>query len=874
MTLPTSLAASPVTFLFTDIEGSTKLWEQHPKAMGAALARHDALLRTAITGRRGRVFKTIGDAFCAAFVSAPDALAAALAVQAALAFQSTKEAGEMPPIRVRMALHTGLAEERDSDYFGPTLNRVARLLAIGHGGQTLLSAAACEAACGDGLPDEIALSDLKSHRLKDLSQPEHVWQALPNGLPADFPPLRSLGANNLPIQVTSFVGREAALADVKDLLGRQRLLTLVGPGGAGKTRLALQAAAEAAPDDGVWMVDLAPLAAPALAAQAVASVLNVREEPGRPLPQTLADSLRSKRMLLILDNCEHLIDAVAALAQALLQSCPHVRLLATSRERLGLTGEQVYPLPSLALPSLTRPQTAQSVGQSEAVRLFLDRAALHPGFVVTDANASILARLCVRLDGIPLALELAAARTRSLTVEQIDDRLDQRFRLLTGGSRTALPRQQTLQGLMDWSYELLLPRERRLLAALSVFSGGWTLAAAEAVCADEETEDWEVLDLLTSLVDKSLVVFDTQRYRLLETVRLYARSRLEEAPNAEAVWTRHVQYFRTLGWALEPQFYEPNAAETFNQAEMEHDNFRAALAWLQIQGEADEALHLATSLLRFWQVRGYLSEGRSILEAGLSLNSTTEAGRYQAVALSSAGILAYLQGDLPGAAALMQRSADAYRQLGDDKRLNAIRSNIGGLLTEMGDYAQGRVVLEKVLAYQQQHSDAESVAATWGQLGDLARQEGDYAAAEPLLTQSLAVFRTTGNDHAAAIQLNNLARVAIRLADPAARGYVREALVLRQKLGDVKGLLWSLDAAAGLAAAEGRLREAARLYGAGEALERTQGITAAPSELAGRERFLGLTRAGLNEAEFTEAWSEGQCLTLNQAVEAVLAGSD
>lgn len=868
MTVP----ASPPTFLFTDIEGSTKLWEQRPEAMRLALARHDALMHAEIAGRQGRVFKTIGDAFCAVFGSAPDALEAALAIQAALFSWNSAEA-EMPPLRVRMALHAGHAEERDGDYFGPALNRTARLLAIGHGGQTLLSAAARDAACG-GTPPEVRLLDLKSHRLKDLSQPEHVWQASWMGLPQEFPPLRSLGANNLPVQLTSFVGREAALAEVKILMDRQRLLTLVGPGGAGKTRLALQAAAESVPDDGVWMVDLAPLTDPTLVTQAVASVLNVGEEPERPLLRTLADSLRSKQMLLILDNCEHLLDAAAALVQSLLQSCPGVRLLATSRERLGLTGEQAYPVPSLALPSFDLPQTALSVGSSEAGRLFLDRAALFPGFAVTDSDAPALARLCRRLDGIPLALELAAARTRSLTVEQIDARLDQRFRLLTGGSRTALPRHQTLQGLMDWSYELLLPRERHLLAALSVFSGGWTLAAAEAVCTDEETEDWEVLDLVTSLVDKSLVVFDSQRYRLLETVRLYARSRLDESPDAGAARTRHARYFLALGQEMEPQFYDPDAAAAFNQVETEHDNFRAALAWFQTKGDAAEALHLATSLLRFWQVRGYLSEGRGILEAAVSLNSRGEANRNQAAALSSAGILAYLQGDLPGAAALMQRSADAYRQLGDSKRLNAIRSNMGGLLTEMGDYAQGRVVLEEVLAYQQQHSDLESVAATWGQLGDLARQEGNYAAAEPLLTQSLAVFRTTGNDHAVAVQLNNLARVAARLGNPAAGGYVREALVLRRKLGDVKGILWSLDAAAGLAAAEGRLGEAARLYGAGAALEQTQGMTASHAELAGRAYFLVLIRAGLTASDFAAAWAEGQALTLDQAVDAVLNNAD
>ena len=542
----------------------------------------------------------------------------------------------MPPLRVRMALHTGAAEERDDDYFGPTLNRVARLLAIAHGGQTLLSAAVQEEAC-PSLPPEVTLQDLKSHRLKDLSQPEHVWQARRGDLPGDFPPLRSLRANNLPIQLTSFVGREADLADVKDLLAHQRLLTLVGPGGTGKTRLALQAAAELAPDDGVWIADLAPLTDPALVPQTVANVLNVREESGRPLLQSLAESLREKQMLLLLDNCEHLVGAVAALAHSLLQSCPRIRFLATSRERLGISGEHIYAVPTLALPDLSQPQTALSMGKFDASRLFLDRAAQGPGFALTDATAPALARLCHRLDGIPLAIELAAARTRSLTVEQIHDRLDQRFRLLTGGSRTALPRQQTLLGLMDWSYELLNASERQTLARLSGFAGGWTLAAAEAVCAGGGIEDWEVLDLLTDLVDKSLVVFDTERYRLLETVRLYAGESLDEMREVEATRERHAEYFLTLAEETEPKLYGADAGVFLSQLEREYDNFRAVFAWVYARGDGGQALHLVNDLARFWQVRGHLSEGRGFLEAALSLSGPEEISKARAKALFFCG---------------------------------------------------------------------------------------------------------------------------------------------------------------------------------------------------------------------------------------------
>ena len=866
MTPPTH----PVTFLFTDIEGSTKLWEQHPQAMRVALARHDDLMRSAVAERRGRVFKTIGDAFCIAFVSAPDALDAALAVQTALHSAPPEAAAAMAPLRVRMALHTGPAEERDDDYFGPTLNRVARLLAIGYGGQTLLSSAAQEEAAA-ALPPGVTLRDLKSHRLKDLSQPEHVWQACRENLPDDFPPLRSLGANNLPIQMTSFVGRDADLADVKDLLARERLLTLVGPGGTGKTRLALQAAAETAPGDGVWMVDLAPLADPKRVAQAVANVLNVREESERPLLQTLTESLREKQVLLLLDNCEHLVGAVAALADALLQSCPQVRLLATSRERLGVTGERVFVVASLTLPDLGRAWTASGLGGSDAARLFLDRAALHPGFALTDAAAPALARLCHRLDGIPLAIELAAARTRSLTVEQIHDRLDQRFRLLTGGSRTALPRQQTLQGLMDWSYELLTPPERRLLARLSVFAGGWTLAAAEAVCAGEGTEPWEALEGLTGLVDKSLVAFDTRRYRLLETVRLYARDRLEETPDADAARERHSDYFLALAAETQPKLYGADAGVSLDQLETEYDNLRVCSAWVCGQGDADRALRLGNDLARFWQMRGRLSEGRGFFEAALSLGDPGEASKRRAVALFNAGLLAYTQGDTVGALTHLRQSLDVYLRLGDDENANILRGNLGGALTQLGEYAQARTLLAEALSYQREADDKESQAATLGQLGDLARLEGDYAAAEPFLTESLALWRGFGNVQAVSVQLNNLARVATRRSEfAAAGGYVREAITVRRALGDVKGLLWSLDAAAGLAAAEGRLGEAARLAGAVDALGAARDIAAPPSEQAERDHALALIRAGLPDAEFAALWMQGQSLTLEEAVEAVL----
>ncbi len=454
MILPTGI----VTFLFTDIEGSTRLWEDFPEAMRSALARHDALLQEAIEQHNGHVFKTVGDAFCAAFVSAQEALEAALEAQIALQNPQFTLA-ENRTLRVRMALHAGPAEERAGDYFGPTLNRIARLLATGHGGQVLLSQTV-EALARNALPAGAGLKDLGRHRLKDLQQPEQVFQLLHPALPADFPKLKSLNPqqNNLPQQLTSFVGRETEIAAVERLLADARLLTLTGPGGAGKTRLALQVAAETVDQypDGVWLVELAPLSDPALVPQEIASALDIREEAGRALAQTLVEQLSARQLLLVLDNCEHLVEACAQLADRLTRACPQLKILASSRERLGVAGEITYAVPSLSLPTCDPIPPLETLLQYEAVRLFVERAsAVLPGFVPTPANAPALVQICRRLDGIPLAIELAAARVKVLPVEQIARRLDDRFRLLTGGSRTALPHHQTLRATIDWSYNLL-----------------------------------------------------------------------------------------------------------------------------------------------------------------------------------------------------------------------------------------------------------------------------------------------------------------------------------------------------------------------------------------------------------------------------------
>ena len=476
-----------VTFLFTDIEGSTQLWERQHEPMQAAFARQEAILRQAVAAEGGYTYKMVGDAFQVAFDTAPAAVRAALEAQRQLQAEPWGQA----PIRVRMALHTGVTEERGDDYVGPALNRVARLLSAGCGGQVLLTQVTSELVW-DELPPGASLLDLGEHRLKDLVRPEHVYQLAAPDLPSDFPPLKSLDAfpNNLPIQLTSFIGRETEMVDLKLLLtvDQARLVTLTGSGGTGKTRLALQVAADLLETfkDGVWLVELAQLADPVLIPQTVAAALGVREVPGKSIAAGLIDYLRSRHLLLILDNCEHVIEASARLAGTLLQACPNLFILATSREILGAAGEVPFRVPSLSVPDLRHLPSYEKLTQYEAVSLFLERAGQAlPGFTLTAANAPAIARICSRLDGIPLAIELAAARVRLLSVEQIAARLDDSFRLLTGGARTVLPRHQTLKALIDWSYNLLSEAERTLLLRLSVFAGGWTLEAAEEIVKDE-----------------------------------------------------------------------------------------------------------------------------------------------------------------------------------------------------------------------------------------------------------------------------------------------------------------------------------------------------------------------------------------------------
>jgi predicted ATPase len=547
--------------------------------MRAALERHDALLRAAVNGHNGCVFATGGDGLAAAFARAGDAVLAAAAAQEAFRLEPWPIAA---PVRVRMGIHTGEAAERDGDYFGPAVNRAARLMAAGHGGQVLVSGVT-EALVRDGAPEQVELVDLGEHRLRDLARPIRVFELAQTGRAGGFPPLRTLDAfpGNLPLQVSSFIGRDRELARTVDALAEVRVVTLTGVGGVGKTRLALQAAAEVLPQftDGAWLCELAPVRDPDAVADALAAVFDVAPRAGQSAKQALVEFLGGKQLLVVLDNCEHLLEPASALVATLERSCPRLGVLATSREGLGIDGERMLAVPSLSAPDADADLAV--VAEADAVRLFVERAqAVKADFALTGDNASEVAQVCRRLDGVPLAIELAAARIPAMNPAELARRLDRRFEVLAGGRRGAVERHQTLRAAIDWSYELLSDAQRRLLGRLTVFVGGCTLEAAEAVCADDVVESAAVWDAIAGLVAQSLVVAEDHgldtRYRLLETIRQYGEERLDEHGETAIVRSRHAHYYAGLARALYNRF---PAIESLTRFAADQDNLIAAMSW-------------------------------------------------------------------------------------------------------------------------------------------------------------------------------------------------------------------------------------------------------------------------------------------------------
>ena len=859
------------TYLFTDIEGSTRLWDQEPERMRPALARHDVLTREAVEQNRGRIVKTTGDGFHAVFDDPLDALAATLRLQLSL---TDPAATAGVPLQVRCGLHAGIDERRDNDFFGPVVNRAARIMSAAHGGQILVSQAVATLV-GERLPEGVTLRTLGAVRLRDLANPESIYQVVHPRLREGFPALRSLEAtpNNLPQQVTSFIGRETDLAEVKKLLRQTRLLTLLGVGGLGKTRLSLQVAAEVLDDypEGVWFIELAALNDEGLVQQAIASVLGVKEEAGRPVIDALAKFVAQRRLLIILDNCEHLVRACAEVARRLLQSGPGLKILTSSREALHMRGETTYPVPPLLTPAPDASKSAATLTQYTAPRLFVERAlAVQPSFQVTAENAAVIAEICHRLDGIPLAIELAAARVRALSVDAIAARLGDRFRLLTQGDRTALPRQQTLRALIDWSYDLLTGSERVLLQRLSVFAGGWTVDAAEEVGVGDGIARHEILDLLTFLVEKSLVVLepDRSRYRLLDTVREYAYGLLAESADEPAVRSAHLRHFVHFAEGAREALFGPEQRTWLARIDAESENLLAAHRWCDRADDgATLGMRLVNSVKNYWFVRGVPALGLRLAVEALNRRGAEDRNIMRCRTLHTAGQLSGFSGHQDEASRHLEAALSIARELGDVGRVATILQDLGRTSIARGQLATARGHLEEALALSSTSDNKRGLASALTNMAILKRVEDDLPAAATLYDRALALTSEIGDQQSVAIQRLNLAMVNIGCGNfERARLELVQVLEITESIGSKLAGLSALETCAGLAAATSQWTDAALFFGAAESEAGKTGIARDVAD----ERFLiplmDATRRALPETEFVASESAGAQLGYEQAV--------
>ena len=912
------LPSGTITFLFTDIEGSTPAWEQHPGEMHRALEQHNTILRQVTAAHKGRVFKIVGDEFQVAFTDPAHAVEAAIELQRRL-LNARWPAG-LRPLRVRMGIHTGEAQADGSgDYVSThTLNRAARICSAGHGGQILISLVSAELARED-LTEKIWFNDLGEHQLKGLSHPEHLFQVVTYGLPQDFPPLVTLSRprHNLPIPRTAFIGRQKEISQVQFLVQNSRLVTLTGIGGVGKTRLSLQAAHALIQDftSGVWWVELAPVSDPERIVDTIAGVLSVREQPDRPMIETLEAALCEHKQLLVLDNCEHIIEACAHLVDHLLRNCQDLHILTSSREPLHVEGEVSLRVPTLSLPEMDC-SDVEDLLDSEAAQLFLERArAALPVFELTELNCQAVMQVCQRLDGIPLAIELAAARVPVMQVSQIAARLDQSFRLLTSGSRTVMPRHQTLQATIDWSYQLLSKKEQVLFERLSIFGGSWTLQAVEAICTDQYIEEYLILDLLMNLTDKSLVILDRKpgiesRYRFLETIRKYARQKLESSGQVAEFRKRHLDYFLTYAEENVPGLTGEDRLEALKQMELETDNFRTAMSWSLTDPEAaEESIRLVVGLGEYWLLRGNLHEGRQWLLEVLANEQTCACPEERAKALHIAARMAYRQSDYNASKAGWEECLHISRQLGETGKqyVHLALTGLGMTATELGDYQTAPQLFAEALEITRQLGDERSQADVLRNLGWAAMRPGDYQLARDNLEEALSLFRKLNHEVGLASTLSGLGEMALRQGNlKQARSLVEESLALRrelkdkwgigaslgtlgwaalaaedysnaqrilgeslsvrQELGDKGGIAWCLEKLALAAQQQRHTRRAARLYGAASALRLSIDSVIDPVDQPEYERQITALQSAMGEEDYQVFWAQGQVLSLEEAI--------
>jgi predicted ATPase/class 3 adenylate cyclase len=906
-----NLPSGTVTFAFTDIEGSTPRWDRDRAAMEAAVRRHDALMREAIAAHNGYVFKTIGDAFCAAFARPEDAVGAMFDAQRAL---GAEDFSAVDGLRVRVAVHTGTADERDRDYFGPAGNRVARLLGIGHGGQVLLSGVTSELVRG-ALSPLLSLRDLGEHRLKDLSRPEHVYQLVGPALIGDFPPLRSLSAmpNNLPRQMTSFVGRETEVAEITALLAKHQLVTIVGSGGVGKTRTSLQVAANLldGSGDGVWFIELAPLSSGDYIPSTVATVLGLTlPSKGDPL-EHLVRATSAKHALLVFDNCEHLVEAAARVASALLRGCPRIAVLASSRQGFGIAGETTYRMPALAVPPRGAGGTlsASDAARYAAIALFVERAqAADRRFSLMDDTAPVVAEICRRLDGIPLAIELAAARVNILSPRQLRDKLDERFRVLTGGSRDVLPRQQTLRALIDWSYDLLDERERTFFCRLGIFVDGFTLEGASAIASVDDLDEFDVLDLVASLVEKSLVLAepsgDALRYRLLESTRAYAFERLREARERDLIAGRHLRHLRDwFAEIFERQEATSQSAEKYAALIAELEGVRFALADALERQDIVAGAELLAAIERTWSVHSIANEGIAWNEAFIaalpadevlllaklsavcaalwmdngmtvpSLESATKASAYARTSGDGSTLATALRWTASAKTALREY-ADADAALCEAETIPQLSSRMRrGLIEERtkwtlanGDIAAAARFFEDQLADHRALGNVRNVHAAILNLADVEFQRGDIARAISLVRDILPEVRSGSDLRIHAYLAGNLAEYLAASNELAGAAEAsREAITTFVREPDNRVVTAALGVVALIDAVRGNFIRAARLLGYCEAAYAKDDVTLSYTERTTYNRLVSLLDANMSPEDRARLAVEGAALAPDAA---------
>jgi predicted ATPase/class 3 adenylate cyclase len=877
------LLTGTVTFLFSDIEGSTRLLRAQGEDWGPLLERHRTILRGAFAAHGGEEVGTEGDSFFVAFPTAPGGVAAAVEAQRGLAAERWPEGAE---IRVRIGLHTGEASLSAKTYVGLHVHRASRIAGVAHGGQVLLSDVT-RALAGQQLPDGVELRDLGEHRLKDIEHPEHLWQLVISGLENDFAPISSTDTtpNNLPVRLTTFLGREREIGEVRELLGRHRLLTLTGPGGTGKTRLSLEVASRSLPDfpDGVHFVELSPVTDPDLVMATVAQTLSLPDRGGRTAMDRLVDYVGERTILLVLDNFEQVLAAAPDVGR-LLAACPNATILASSRSALGVSGEQEYPVPPLGLPDPGNLPPLTQLSQYEAVALFIERArAVKPAFEVTNENAPAVAEICVRLDGLPLAIELAAARIRIFTPQAMLGRLNDRLSLLSGGSRDLPERQQTLRGAIAWSHDMLDEAERSLFACLSVFVGGAGLDAIERVCA--EAVQGEVLDTLASLVEKNLVrqregVGGEPRFTMLETIREYAVERAVERGDRDRLLAAHAATFADMATEAGREIMGSDKRRWLDRLEEDHDNIRAAIGWAIDTSDAELALRLTSRLWRFWQMRGYLAEGVERVELALGLAAAAEHPMLRADALSAAAGLTYWQADVERSRAYYEDEIEARRAIGDQAGL--AEALYGHSFTfsiqptaDVDSEAARRAIesIDAALAIYHELGDEGGIGRCEWALANTLYSTNDTDRAREHAVKALEVFERQRDDFMIGWTVFTIALTDVvddyrsngasqELRDHAGR-LLRQALEIFAAAQDVSGYTLVVDTLGLVAYRNGDHERAARLAGIVRNLERVTGtglnfwnrgvLDYQPEELYA-------------DPELAAALAEGEALSLDEAV--------